>query len=437
MTEETLYSPKEFVKELNYSKVKPTAVESRPVINRYRANNQSHTANQWIEIEIQTGTPGLHLFPHDSFLEGVIDVVTTGNTGRIDGNCFSLFRTLEVIVGGQLMERTSFCGKTWHVLNDIILSQQQRQYQTVSHAGNGITGSSAAGEKKIPFAFTLPSALLGSLSTKALPLSKLQNSSVVLRLELDNQNNWLGDAGTAITITSTAVKDVYYNAKCSMLPSDVESDLFAATGGRILLPAMSYNGEYKQINTLSTTFNDKFSFQYDSLNAILFWFMPTGGQNLTTHQSQTGRVNATMHEYQLDINGDRYPSSGPVGDSSDSVLSQARFITELRRTFDMLGTTESGGVMTSDRYASDDGTTALVVDNAANPTTSLRNVYGLDLNRFNGSHESMFAGINTRGQQISLNCKFASTTPNSLYIYAVAMFDVLYIIEGGLMTARY
>jgi hypothetical protein len=417
-------------------------VASRPVINRYRANNQSHTANQWIEIEIQTGTPGLHLFPHDSYIEGSVDVVNAHATaaGNVDGNLYSLFRTMEVVVGGQVMERIPFCGKLFQVLNDVQVNDNDRYYQSVSLGGSTtVRGAVIAANSttNLSFAFVLPSALLGSLATKALPLSQLYNSSIVLRLELDNANNWVIDnSGTSIDITSatSVVKDVYYNAKCSMLPNDIEQALIASTGGQILLPAMSYNGELKQISNTTTSFNDKFSFQYDSLNAVLFWFMPTGGQNVTTHRSQTGRSNRNMNEFYLDINGERYPSSGPIGHSTSASLAQPRFISELRRSFDMLGTNESCGILSSVNYLTDDGDVANVAYN-----TEIRNVYGLDLNRFNASQETLFSGINTRGQQVNLNCKFtaaaASTTDH--YLYAVAMYDVVYTIEQGLMSSRY
>lgn len=440
----------EFVKELNYARPKATAVASRPVINRYRANNHSHTANQWIEIEIQTGTPGLHLFPHDSYLEGIVDVVNgLIQTGNVDGNLYGLFRTLEVVVGGQVMERIPFCGKLFHVLNDIQVNDIDRYHQSVSLGGSTTARGAAiaaATTGPVPvittlaFSFVLPSAILGSLATKALPLSQLNNSSVLLRLEVDNVNNWvINNSGTidpnaTLNGTASSVRDVYFNAKCSMLPSDVERDLIASTGGQILLPAVSYNGELKQISSSTDSFNDKFSFQYDSLNAILFWFMPTGGQNVTTHRSQTGRSNRNMNEYYLDINGERYPSSGPVGHPTSATLAQSRFITELRRSFDMLGTNESCGILSSINYKTDNGNVANVAAN-----TELRSVYGLDLNRFNASQEQMFSGINTRGQQISLNCKFSAVAANTTdhYLYAVAMYDIIYSISQGLMTARY
>lgn len=422
------------VKELNYSQIKSTAVPSRPVINRYRSNNSSHTANQWIEIEIQTGTPGLHLFPHDSFIEGIVDVVVTAAAAKLDGNCFSLFRTMEVVIGGQVVERQSFCGKLWHVLNDIMMTTQERQYQTISHGGDGVTGYSCpVGTTSIPFAFTLPSSILGSLSTKALPLSLLYNSSIVLRLELDNGNNWCIDTGaTSAVIGATSnVHSVYYNAKCSMLPSDIESALISSTNGQILLPAVGYAGEYKQINSASSSYSDKFSFQYDSLNSIIFWMMVTSGQNVTTHHSQTSKLNCNMNEFQININGERYPSA-PIGHPVSSILAQPIFITEMRRAFDMLGTT-AGCNFSNSVYGSDPGNEIL----SQYDVDSARNVYALDLNRFNASQESMFSGINTRGQQLSLNISYSTGTPDNLYLYAVAMFDVLYTIEGGLMTARY
>ena len=128
------------------------------------------------------------------------------------------------------------------------------------------------------FSFVLPSAVLGSLCSKAIPLGLMGASSLYLELELAPANVAFvlivpagGTAGTFV-VNSYTVQDIYYNAKITTLPDDVNNLILESTGGVINIPAISYKGEMKSIPSSASAYNDKFSFQYSSLKTFLFWF---------------------------------------------------------------------------------------------------------------------------------------------------------------------
>ena len=64
-----------------------------------------------------------------------------------------------------------------------------------------------------------------------------------------------------------------------------------------------------------------------------------------------------------------------------------------------------------------------------------RSVYGLDLNRFNNTQDTLLSGTSTIGQSINLiiNKTAVNATAN---LYGAVMYDVIYTILDGQMTAN-
>jgi hypothetical protein len=201
---------------------------------------------------------------------------------------------------------------------------------------------------------------------------------------------------------------------------------------RIILPATSWKVELKSLASGITAFNDKFAFQLSSVNAFLFWFHGDGAQNSYQYRSMTSRPSHKVQNYQLNINGETYPS--------DLISSRSRMICELQRAFDSLGSTKSGcGIL--DRFlfrdTALDATAASTIaeDTGLLTTGHVRCVYGIDLNRFNNSQETMLSGTSTIGQSVNLIINKGNVAELG-QIYGAVMYDVIYTVQDGLMTAN-
>jgi hypothetical protein len=455
-----------FPRELDYARQKPASVSSRPVIQRFRADLQSYAPTQVIRIEIPTAARTTHLFPSDCFLEGQLVVTTANTTGRLclDGNVYSLFRRLSVYHGSNLLETQYYCGKLWHVLNDCQRGWSDRAQDSVAmlndstplvgpllggtNGSNGVYFASLNGVT-IPhnatttydFSFMLPSAIFGSMAGKAIPLGACSASSFYIELELETTSNMVAltanpDAGGGVfpdlSGTIALVNNVVFNAKVAVLPDDVNNILMNSVMNRIIIPSTSWKVELKTLASGASSFNDKFAFQLSSVNAFLFWMHNDAAQNSYPHRSMTSRPSHKVQNYQLNINGETYPS--------DLINSRSRMICELQRAFDSLGSTKSGcGIL--DRFLFRD--TALDTSAASTATEDLgllatghvRCVYGVDLNRFNNSQETMLSGTSTIGQSVNLIINKTGVA-QAAQIYGAVMHDVIYTVQDGLMTAN-
>ena len=453
-----------FPKELNYSSIKPASVSSRPIIQRFRADLQSYGPGDVARIEIPTSAATTHLFPSDTFLEGKLNITSDATTCFLDGNVYSCFQRMSIYHGSNLLEVQYNCGRLWHVLNDAQRGFGDRGEDSVCKGANSaITGGQvtatnpaaayangqvcttsydvnnasygaslcgqalANGAKTIDFCFQLPSALFGSMATKAIPLGACSASSFYIELEIASMNNMFVLSAGAPNLSLCTISDLVINTKVAQLPADVNNALMGSVQGNIILPATSWKVEQKTCVNGSASFNDKFAFQLSSVNAFLFWFQNTAAQNSLTHRSMTSRPGHKVQDYQLNINGDAYPT--------DVVRTRSRFMQELQRAFDNVGSIKGGSGILDFTLYSDLSTSEVAGDVGTINAVHKRSVYGLDLNRFNNTQETLLSGTSTIGQSINLiiNKTAVAETAN---LYGAVMYDVIYTIMDGQMIAN-
>ena len=440
----------------------------KPMIARFRSDNSQYTNGDVIRIEIPTGRAGQHLFPKSSFIEGkvLVNVTSDGTSGEsvyIDQSVFALFKRMRVIHGSTTIEDYLYCNKIWTSILDLQYKESERRALSMTHLvapdatttpayNSGVHGvklgacstttATTTSTALADFCFPIPSAVLGTLSQKALPLGACGAASIYLELELDSPlvSMVVEDiSGTAFsgTINSFTVQDIYYNAKITNLPADVDQALLQSTGGIINLPAVSYKSEYKNISTNTAIFNDKFSFQFSSLKNFCFFIQSSlVAAGVKNRRSVSSRPKGSISEYFISINGEAFPSQ--------PIQTPSRMYAELLRAYDSLADTSAGGIMNFNNY-NNNGTiasagkfsstaTGKYGDNAL--TTQERFLAGIDLDRFNHQNSTLMSGTSSIGQLVSLILTFSTATDAVSALYAFCMYDVMYNVENGQITMR-
>lgn len=447
-------------KDLNFSSNKPMAASGKPFINRYRSDNSSYADKDVIRIEIPTGRQGSYLFPKDSFIEGKIKVTSTTNASAsttagvtyIDQSIYSIFNRMRIYHGSNIIEDVLYTNKVWTSIYDIQCNEVERRGDCITKCvsdtnSSGVTtfqggclgvqfisstsNSTQSTSNLFEFCIVLPSGLLGSLASKATPLGLMGSASIYLEIELAPANMAFVGSINVASIDSYTVQDIYYNAKQTTLPSDIDNLLIQSTGGIINLPAVSYKSEAKTITSNSSAYNDKFSFQFSSLKSFYFFLInSTTAVGAALKRSVTARPRANISDFFLTINGEAYPSQ--------TVAGYARAYSELLRSFDSLTDTNAGGILTYNNYTYDTNTTADDILNATYASTQQkRYIAGLDLDRFNHSSDTLMSGTSSIGQMINLQLNMSTATSENLILYAYVMYDVLYHLENGLLSAKF
>ena len=268
-----------------------------------------------------------------------------------------------------------------------------------------------------------------------------------------------GTAGTTaavFTIISHTVQDIYYNAKITTLPQDVNDLIIQSTGGVINIPAIAYKCEQKSISSGSSSFNDKFSFQFSSLKTFLFWFANSASAvGDITCRSITSRPKCWLTDYFLLINGEAYPSQQiGYGTGASALISRnsARMYAETQRALNYLTDVNAGGIISYYNYCIDDATIneklgTIAAQYPGGVTIQKRFVAGIDLDRFNRSSDVLMCGTSSIGQMININLEFSQSCGNGLNnsptaavninLYASVMYDILFHVENGQMLAKF
>ena len=442
--------------QLNLAQTKPLGAVSKPSINRYRADNSSYSGGDVIRIEVNTGRKGQMLMPHDSFLEARISV--NGQAGAaggnifVDGTVFSIFNRLRVIHGSTVLEDTLYVNRLWNALYDVQASESERRGNcinmlindtTAANAGHtfnaGMQGikiqtvannAAAAQSAIIDFSIVIPSAIFGSLATKALPLGLMNASSIYIELELAPANVAFCSEGADVTINSYTVQDIYYNAKIATLPADVDAALVQTLGNHIELPAFAYKTELKSVAAGAAAFNDKFAFNFSSVKSFYWWITnQVTAVGAILKRSVTARTKAGATDYFLTVNGEAYPSQ--------LIANPSRMYLELVRSFDGLIDTSFGGIISYKNYTRDIHLTADDVMKL-DPTTiaEKRFMAGIDMDRFNHSSDVLNSGTSTIGQTTNLVVNFAAGLNEACNLYGAVQYDVIYVLENGQITPK-
>ena len=459
-----------FPTELNYSVNKPIAASGKPLIARFRSDNSNYSNGDVIRIEIPTGRRGQHLFPKSSFIEGNVTVTTlsSGTAGEfvyIDQSVFSLFNRMRIIHGSTVIEDYLYCNKVWTSILDLQYSETERRALSITHllasdttptpgynsgcfgyrmgaCYNATSTATPATTAAVDFCFPIPSGVLGSLSQKALPLGACGAASIYLELELASPTTAfiledVTSTASGATITGYTVSQVYYNAKITNLPADVDAALLQSTGGIINLPAVSYKIEYKNIGSGVTTFTDKFSFQFSSLKNFCFFIQNASiAAGVFNKRSVSSRPKGNINDYFISINGEAFPSQ--------TISTNSRMYAELLRAYDCLTDTSAGGIINFQNYTQGTDISGSAVFSSAAVgtygnsagTKQERFLAGIDLDRFNHQNTTLMSGTSSIGQLVSLIVNFSASTNAAAALYAFVMYDVMYNVENGMITMK-
>jgi hypothetical protein len=160
------------------------------------------------------------------------------------------------------------------------------------------------------------------------------------------------------------------------------------------------------------------------------------------YRSVSSRPKAGITDYYLTINGEAYPSQ-TIACNLGGTVGASRMYSELLRSWDQLGDTNAGGILTYMNYARSDATaialaqlTSAAAGDYGLATLQQRFLAGIDLDRFNHSGDTLMSGTDTTGQLINLFVNCAATGVDGLSLYAYIMYDVMFNIENGQIKAR-
>jgi hypothetical protein len=453
-----------FPTSMNLASQKETSITSANAsFQRIRSDNATYNDGDIVRLELSTGRKGQYLHGSDSFLSGKVKFEYTKTAGivRIDSNAYSLFKSVKLYHGSNLIDNVYNANRLYSALYDFQVHQSEKIGDQINMMGMndaGIIlgshhGAAVASDVFYDFSLTLPCALIGSLSDRALPLGWMGSSSLYLEIELETAGRVLSTQGiiadgergalgtcSALAIAKYTMSDIYYNAKVTEIGSQYDDILLNAFQGRpIVIPGVSWRGEQKSMNP-TTSFSDKFSFQLSSVKMFIWWIVnsatslgtPVTGTNLVNvNNSISQRQCGKLKEFWLSLNGVNFPSQ-PIKAGNSSVTNRqymAETYCHLLRAFNLNSSTERGGIIGYHAYS--DSATTIASDSLVK-----RFIGAIDLDRFDGENDKYMQGTNTMGQNLQFNVTWETAQSENQMLYAYVMYDCAYELVDGLLNVQ-
>lgn len=227
-------------------------------------------------------------------------------------------------------------------------------------------------------------------------------------------------------------------AKISQLGAEYDNLLLSTFQGQpIRIPSVEYKGEQKTVGTTSA-FSDKFSFQYGSVNNIMFWLTNQNTANGVAYATNnynsdiTQRAMGKLKDYYLTLNGSQFPTqpiscalNGQTG--YDGSQHPAVAYQHLLRCFNQNTDVTAGGVLDMALYANN-------ISTLSSDKEAKRFVAGISMDRVDGNNEKYMSGMNTIGSNFVLNCTWEAALATDHFLYAFVQHDVAYSLEDGLLS---
>jgi hypothetical protein len=456
-----------FPSSMNLANSKQSCITNcMPSFQRIRSDNSEYRSGDLIRIEIPTGRKGDHLHGSDSFIEFKTKLNYTGGTGPagagvyLDGTAYSFFKSLRIYQGSTLLVNQQLCNKIHNALYDLQCNSAERQAGQIclgvmpalsASSSNNTFGQEMENGLTYQFSFTLPCSLLGSNQDHSTPLGWMGSASLYLELELEGPERCLttrfpsgevngvgGVCAAPPVFTSLTFSEIYYNAKISQLGAEYDNLLLSAFQGRpIKIPSVEWKGEQKTL-TATNAFSDKFSFQYGSVNMLLWWITNQNTANGTPYltnnynSATTQRSMGALKEYYLTLNGSQFPTQ-PISAGKNGVNPARKYqfgavpYQHLLRCFNQNTDVTAGGILDSDLYNNS-------ITDLASDVNSKRFIGGLSLDRVDCSNEKYLSGTNTIGSNFVLNVNWEESLATPHFLFGFIQHDVAFELVDGLLS---
>lgn len=476
-----------FPPSLNLAEGKASAIQqSDGQFLRFRSDNSTYQSADTVRIEIPCGRKGLWGYGQDTFLEfksTAGNSTCAGGALFLDGNAYSYFKTARLYHGTNLLCNIPEFGRICHAMYDAQVSIAERNsigtislgvggkqatgavaagiddYENILASGAGLFGHNIDNGCTYSYAFPLMMPLIGSLTSKAVPLGWM-TSSLYLELVVEDVNkvytsrfgdSLSGSAGSltaAPTIANFTLKDIYLNMKCSQINPMYDEILLSAFNGRkILIPSVDFKGEMKSIAAGGSSFSDKFSFQLSSVKFLWWWIVNTQtangtigngttGNNFNYNSAITQRMMGVLNSYNLSFNGVNFPTV-PISASASGLTIKsngaaanfqlgATCYQHLLRTLNQNSDYTAGGGISKALYVNN-------LTTCASDAKSKRFIGAVDLDRFDNNNDRYMQGYNSTNQSVVLQVNWDSALSEACNLYAFVQHDVSYELIDGLL----
>ena len=436
--------------------VKPSSVRAR----QYKASVASSNGTVF-----QPGTTSILYVPARSqcFLSGEESVIkyTIKNTTSLAANYVlktdspgCVISKIDCYHGSNLLESISNANVLYSLMFDAVLDPAQRvglsamygSTSTVSNHREGATLTNASGESsQLTVCIPLLSSICGMGLDKYLPLGVADD----YRIEI----TW-ADANSGM-VAATSADDTYLSGfstpwvivnpelLCNIIELDAQGmamvNSVAPQSGETILHGTSYRAYNSSMPASSGgSYSTLIPARFASLQHILVAPRLSANTVSKTANSISARVNPNISSYFFRCGGISVPQRPVVLINSSTTGGYSEALFEFIKCFHTINTPMAGSSLKADIY-----NVAITANTRNGPVTaggatSLSGfAIGQEFTTFSGKNDVLLSGMNTLSQNVFLELEVSSDGNTAFILNSFAAFDVLFVVQDGLVSARF
>ena len=439
--------------------LKPSSVPGRV----YRAsiptsNKSTFNPSDVAVLYIPAGRRNTFLDPTQSYLKFCIQNYDTNNAISCDNNASCVINRLDTFSGSNLLETVQQYNVIYSYLVDFQMSFAARYGASSMYgtgdvvSGSGIrqgailnTATSASVPNKVTVCMPVLSSVFGLGADKLVPIGLLGDD---LRVEISFEQQPLGMvyASTNATQVPWQITNVELELAIIELSDQGMSMVNSVTpfNAPIYLHGNGYRHYASSLPAnISGTYSTLVPARFASLKQLIALPRRATEISSATSYSLTSRVNPNILNYWWRVGPYLIPNK-PVTLSSTSgnVGGYAEAYMEILRSQHALSHVDSGACISFDEFnvqdaAADTTVTSVGISTVNTGANSFKNAFAI-AQELEMWAMRIISGMNTLSSQVFFEATIGATAPTTAYtVDFYANFDVIFILENGLLSARY
>lgn len=285
--------------------------------------------------------------------------------------------------------------------------------------------------------------VLGIGSDKFLPLSALSDD---IRIELTLESNLIGMVWSAAPASATpywSIINMQLELTIVEVSDEAESYIRSVTpfDKPIYLHSNSWRHYASTLPSITGNYSTLVPIRFASTKSIVLCPRRSVEISSATSYSLSSRANPQISSYFFRIGSSLIPNRAVDLDNVNTTGNYSEAFSELIRSWHSLSNTYISTVLNRDYYNVGDIALANTNITAINTVgNSYKNgfVIACEMESYSNKNDVLLSGYNTLGSQTFFECNLNATGPaNSYTLDFFANFDVILVLENGLLSARY
>lgn len=437
--------------------LKPSSVRARTMrCSIPTSNKATFNPGDLAIFYIPGGRRNTYLDPTQTYIRYTVrntdTTVSANNFIEFDGSGASVINRLDVFHASNLLETVQQYNVLYNYLLDFQYNVAEKTglancYGTTNsnsftYARTGLPiGSVATGNSQYTVCMPVLSSVFGLTADKFLPIGML-NDDIRIELSWEAQNQGMV-YGSATTAAWTVIQA---ELVCTIIELSDEGEQMVRSATPPEAPIYLHGSSFRHyVSSLNSSTSGVYSTlvpsRFASLKTLILCPRRSTEINDSKSYSISSRINPNISWYWWRVGGAIIPQKYVVLENANTTGSFSEGFIEIMRSFHSLDSSINASSLPQPYYnVTDKATDATqLTTGITTGINSFQNAFALatEMESFAQRSDLLLSGANTLSSQVFFECQINTATVSQYTLDFYAQYDVIYVLENGILSARF